>query len=318
MGAPIKELIVFRFIPCVMLFSGACYGQANAESHESLVKELRTRHMNFMRREIVVEKFWSDHVNPETEIMQRRFNESKFGGRKLRQSDAAESLPKPYRQPHRVHIQLLTQGNETTLKYGKELEKIINPKFGWKISEGLIWSNVGGQNREYHPPPHNTLHLRPTEPNSLLYLKRDSIESALGYGCLRSIKSITEVRRTGERMLCKGVMVQYGTDSKFELEMDNDQIIRRLEIVTPSKPGRTRYIAETTGTIRPKRVPSIAREGRFRRVIEVGDKKWTEDDDQYRFVKISGRLSRDGYLRHVRINVPKNAQKIDERPEKGK
>ena len=275
-----------------------------------LMKRLRTRHLDFMRREIVVEKHWTEDVYPQSQLDQAAFADMKFGIKRPPE-EKPRKVPKPYKQPHRVRKKLYTQGNQTTIKQLKELEKIIHPEFGWKFGEGAISSNVSGEVLTYHPPPMNRLFRQASTPHSLLLFKRYAIEVCLGFGHLRDIKSVSDVQTVGERTVLKGTMVVMERKSEFKMELDKDLIVRRIDVAIPANgAGFNRYVGETSGTVRPKGGPPVAKQGRCRRIVEpVGGKKRTIRDDTYRFVSISGRLTKAKYAEAIRIDVPKNAMK---------
>lgn len=297
------------YIAAILLAAGQPAIGQEASPAEALRKQLRQRHLDFMRREIVVEKYWTEDVNPHAEINQRQFNDMKFGGG-IRFT-APKNIPKPYKQPHRVRSTLLIQGKQTTLKLDKELERLINPTYGWKTASGAISSNASGADLTYHPPPMNRLFEKQSTPASMLLFKRYAIEMCLGFGHLRAIKSISELKTKGNRTTIKGSMNVMERASAFEMELDQDLIVRRLDVAVPANDGGfNRYVSESTGTIRTKGAPPVAKQGRCRRIVEpVGGEKRTIKDDTYRLVSISQRLSRAKYEKAIKLNIPADATK---------
>jgi hypothetical protein len=138
-----------------------------------------------------------------------------------------------------------------------------------------------------------------------------------GYGLARWIASIDTVEAGDGLRTAKGRMRQLGhDDSRFELRLDGDLILRRAVISLPARhgDGSNEYVVETRGTVRPEGCPPVAASGRFRRLLKpAGKPESVSQDDELRFVAASARLADEQYDERTRIEPASGATTIDAR-----
>ncbi len=285
-----------------------------------LLKTLKKRDAELDYRTLEVEKRWIERVDARAELAQRRFHNAKFGMPDT-PDPPSEEIPEPYDQPHRVRYRLTVREPEMTLDVVGDLEQRKHSGYGTQPNKGLRWSSAGGTERDYNPN-HNTMHIH-GEPRlyGVLRMYQRSMEWTCGYGFAKWMKSIDSMKVKDDHLVVTGKIQLLDEDkSTFELELDRDLIVRRAMISIPSKPnGTNEYIVETSGTVRPKKTPPLAKQGHCRRILKpVGKAESIHDDDTYVFVSITAKLGPMQYKENTEIIPKPKTSVVDLRPRKRK
>jgi hypothetical protein len=102
-------------------------------------------------------------------------------------------------------------------------------------------------------------------------------------------------------------------DSRIELELDQDLIVRRALISVPAKSGQgfNVYAVRTTGTVRPDGCVPIAQQGTYRRILRPeGKPESVYKEFDVEFVEISEPLTDEQYAGRTRIDPAPDARKV--------
>jgi hypothetical protein len=157
--------------------------------------------------------------------------------------------------------------------------------------------------------------LGATANDGLLRWEAYMLQWSSGYGIARWIESIDTVEAGDGMLTAKGRMRLLGhDDSRFELQLDHDLILRHAVISVPARhgDGSNEYIVETRGTVRPEGCPPVAESGRFRRILKpAGKPESVYQDYEVRFVAASARLTDEQYDERTRIEPGPGAITVD-------
>src|SRR5438552_13574972 len=94
--------------------------------------------------------------------------------------------------------------------------------------------------------------------DGLLRWDAHMLQWSCGYGIARWIETIDSVQVADGVLTAKGRMRLMGyDDSRVELQLDRDLILRRAVISVPGRDGdgSNEYVVETRGTVRPESCP---------------------------------------------------------------
>lgn len=281
-----------------------------------LLRQLKTRDAEFDNRSIETEQRWIEKVSPRGQVAERRFNAVRFGQPDHGAQPQAE-IPDDFDQPHRLRRLLTVRGPEVTIERLEDLATMKHPEYVALPNRGCRWSSAGGVERVWSPET-NDLHIEGTPASDgLLRWDAHMLEWACGYGIAKWMESVDSMRVGDGMLTVKGKIRLMGyDDSRVELQLDPDRIVRRAVISVPGKDGggSNDYVVDTSGTVRPEGCPPVARSGRFRRILKpVGKPETVYQDFEVRFVAISARLTDEQYAERTRIVPTPNAVTIDNR-----
>jgi hypothetical protein len=221
------------------------------------------------------------------------------------------TLPDAYDQPHRKLQELIIRDSDVTLKIIGDLEKRINPDYGYLENKGFIWSSVGGHGRSYSPAT-NTLQL--TGESHGLGLSQNAIQWCTGHGFAKCMNSIESITPKDDHVLVKGMARVFQIDQcTMELEFDQDLIVRRAVVATPATTGGSNeYRITTQGAVQAVGAPALAERGHAVRVLKPDGKperEYTKHD--IAFVSLSEPLSDEAYAAATRIDLAPGTQTVD-------
>jgi len=290
------------------------------EDSVKFLKQLKQRDAKFDSRTLEIERRWTDHIDPMSEIAARRFADFKFGNPDA-EYPSDDERPEPYDQPHRVVSRLTVRELEVTLDIVEDLEEIKHSEFGMKANRGLRWSTVGGVERTFSPDTNIIRENGEAQMSGVLRMYQRSYEWGCGYGVAKWMKSIDSMQMKDDHLLVTGRAELIGGDKTFvEMELDEDLIVRRAVISIAAKSGGfDQYAVETAGIVKPKGTPPVAGNGRYRRILKPADKPdHVSDDYNVVFVSLSGLLGDMAYSKRTKITPNDKTEVIKRRRRKSK
>jgi hypothetical protein len=281
-----------------------------------LLKQLKDRDAEFDNRSIETEKRWLEKVSPRGEIAARRFDARRFGQRDPG-SPPEDQIPGDFDQPHRMRWLLTVREPEVTIEILDDLETMKHPEFVMIANRGCRWSSAGGVERDWSPET-NVLHIQGAPASDgLLRWNAHAVKWSCGFGLARWIEAIDSVRVDADTLTATGRMRLMGyDDSRVELRLDRDRILRRAVISVPGRDGGgfNEFVVETRGTVRPEGCPPVAESGNFRRILKpTGKPDSVSEDYEVRFIAASARLTDAQYDQRTRIEPGPRAMTVDAR-----
>ena len=286
------------------------------ENGKELLNALRERDREFDRRIVELEQRWTERISPSAQIASIRFNARKFG-QPDPGSPAKEEIPDDYEQAHRVHYQVIANGDEFTLKRVGERAEILHPEYTALNNSGFIWSTVGGIERSYSPET-KTLHVTGAPNGSgILSSYRWQFAWGCGYGAARYIRTIESINKKVDQLVVTGRSELFtGDDSRFELVLDKDLVLRSIMIKVPSRPnGFNVYFAGTVGTHTSEGHPPMAKQGHYQRILQPeGKPERVYEEFDVVFLKASEILPDEAYEFETQIEPAEGTNTVDLRP----
>lgn len=275
-------------------------------SPKELLVHLRLRDNKFQNRTLELERRWSEHIEPAKRIAEMRFNAWRFGGRRPDRANGKElfKAPPPFDQKHRRRCRLTVREPEVTLDTLCELEEIrdwMPANYHSPPFNGFRRSSVTGMEVTFHPNSGGRKDRDvPFQLDGFLRWMQHAMEWGSGYGMSRWIQSIESTARRDDRLVVKGTAHVFDhAESEFEIELDQDLIMRRCFVSTPSASGGSTtvdYLSETEGTVRLKNSPPVAKHSIWKRLhIPSKGAAHVYEQCEYEFVGLSAPLTDDQY-----------------------
>lgn len=313
-------------IGCVMMGIGnAAFGEQATRAGAlaewikdpvALLTHLKQRDAAFDSRTLRVDQIWTEKVYPKSQLAAARRAALRFGQQAPKQTPT-DSVPGDFEQPHRLRHLLTARESEVTIEQEGELEKMKHPRYVAISNKGHRWSNVGGRERSYSPAT-NTVHLMGKTTGGTLLSHQWMFEWCCGYGFAKRIESIESVSVEGDRLFVKGKAKLMGyDDSRIEMELDRDYIVRRATLAVPVQigTGNNKYVVETQGTAAQDDCPPLAKTGRRQRYLRPGGKpERLHKSFEIALVDLSPPLTDEQYKERTTINPPDDARISDFRP----
>jgi len=135
----------------------------------------------------------------------------------------------------------------------------------YELCDSQLPDNDSGKNT---PNYEKQLRIRKlNSPLGGLHDTRMAIEFAHGIGFGKRIKNISSTTRRGELTIIRGVIQIWSEDlSMFEIEVDDNQLVRRAAVTSDVKGNITRFEISTEGTVHRKGF-KLAKSGTFKRIL---------------------------------------------------
>jgi hypothetical protein len=286
---------------------------------DHLLKQLKERDAQFDNRSVQTEQRWIERVSPRAQIASRQFNAMRFG-QPAPETTTDDEIPDDFDQPHRVRYRLTVREPEVTLERLGDFEKMEHPQYVAMQNRGFRWSSAKGTERSYSPET-NTLHiLGQPKSGGVLRGYQWMLEWCCGYGIAKWMESIDSIREEGDRLIVQGkLQLMADDDSRVEMELDRDLVVRRAVISVPAKGGAgfNEYVVQTKGTERPESCPPVAQQGHFQRILKPAAKPprvYQEYD--VLFVAAYARLTDAQYAERTLIDPDPDARIVDMQPRK--
>ncbi len=282
----------------------------------ALLKQLKIRDAEFNNRSVETEQRWVEKVYPRGQIAERRFHARRFG----QQEPGAppdDEVPGDFDQPHRVRHLLTVREPGVTLERVGDLETMKHPEYVALPNRGLRWSSAGGIERAWSPETNELAIAGEPSSDGLLRWRAHAFQWCCGYGVARWMESIDSLGVDDDRLIVKGRIRLMGyDDSRVEMRLDRDLIIRRTVISITGKGGGgvDEYVVETRGTVRPENGPPFAQAGHYRRILKpAGKPEATYQEYEVQFIAASARLTDEQYAERTRIEPKPDTTVTDRR-----
>lgn len=223
------------------------------------------------------------------------FHFTKFG-------DDPSKKPKDYWEPRKYKLVndcwLLVRGENAVLSTQVEPTPLAEYKYNDIRRQYRRLANLSGVSYELYdsqlpdndsgkktPNYEKQLRIRKlTSPLAGLYKTRMAIEFSHGIGFGKRIKSISSITRRGERTIISGVIQIWSEDlSMFEIEVDDNQLVRKAAITCDVTGNITRFEISTKGTVHRKGF-KLAKSGSFKRFL-LGNAKSREEGKPHKILK---------------------------------
>jgi len=213
---------------------------------------------------------------------------------------------------HQYNRQMAIRDNEVT--FNSKLDESVkkeNPH-GFGFIPFTRRSNVAGANREYlkQYDGYEELSIRPAGPSrDILLQDRMHVEFSLGFGFGKRIKEISSVTKTSTGYMIKGLIQPYQIEPcPFEMEIDQDFVVRHATITTTAGKGTTEFIINTEGVIKDGEFV-FPMKGSFKKTLseyengQLVGKPMALRDFDVQFEKVDWNLTNNEYGKLTRFNI---------------
>jgi len=180
---------------------------------------------------------------------------------------------KPERCAYTDHVQLVVRGVDTTLIRTRDDKltdetaaglKVLNP-YQKTSNARRLFREMAKFDMKGRGSVVLDIDSRPAVPVDLIREAAMKAEFAHGLGFGKRIKQIEEISQKEGRIVANGTIGIWWEDiSRFELELDEDLVVRRASILSDVKGSITGFEVTTAGTVTHKAI-KLARTGSFSR-----------------------------------------------------